>query len=101
MLDMSQKKFIDTCHKTTEPLTIQKFIDQQFQKQEQCKNEIEKASEAARENVKNCIKAVIDELRHRICGEIFLDETRKQVPNQVNNTNNMKRKEANDVFNKL
>jgi hypothetical protein len=22
MLDMSQKKFIDTCHKTTEPLTI-------------------------------------------------------------------------------
>jgi hypothetical protein len=81
MLDMSQKKFIDTCAKNTEPLTIEKFKEAQFQKQEQCKNEIEQASDKSRANVKDCIAKVLKELRDRITGEIYLDETRKQVPN--------------------
>jgi hypothetical protein len=49
----------------------------------------------------DCIMKVTKELRDRITGEIYLDETRKQQPNQNNNTANMKRKETSDVYTKL
>lgn len=101
MLEMSQKRFVDTCAKNTEALTIEKFKDQQFQKQEQCRNEIEQASEKSRNNIRKCIGDVLKELRERITSEIYLDETRKAQPNQANQNANMKRKENNDVFQKL
>jgi dynein heavy chain len=101
MIDMTKNKFIDIC-KGTESLTIEKFKEAQVVRQSKCKDEIERVSDNARNNVKDCISKVLKELRDRITGEIFLDEQRKQNnPTQSNNTANMKRKETHDVYTKL
>jgi len=80
MIRMSKETFIESFKQPgslTESLKIENYKEKQQAKQEQCKHNIEAASEASRKEVKSCIEKVLKELRDRITGEIYLDETRK------------------------
>ena len=73
MLDMSQKRFVDTLT-TAEPKSIDDFA----RAQENCRQEVQKKiadqSDKSRQNIQECINKVLRELRQRILGEITLDE---------------------------
>ena len=73
MLDMSQKRFVDTLT-TAEPKSIDDFA----RAQENCRHEVTKKisdlSDKSRQNIQECINKVLRELRQRILGEITLDE---------------------------
>ena len=102
MLDMANRNtFVDTCIKNPESLKVEKFKELQEERQKVCRTEIEKQSAISRENIKDCIKKVIGELRDRVTNEIYLDESRKQQPNQNNAAANMKRNDTSEVFKKL
>ena len=101
MLDMSSTRFVDPC-RNCDTKDIITFTEDQKEIRKGATHDIIRWSERSRENVFECIKSVMGELRDRIVSEIALDEERKKNnPIQSSNTIVMKRKASNNVFEKL
>jgi len=101
MIDMETLRFVNV-GRNMDTQKIEDFANSQNDRRTQTSEDISKFSDRCRENVRECISAVLSELRERIVSEIALDEERKKNnPIQSSNTITMKRKASNNVFEKL
>jgi len=99
MLDMEKSRFIDKCDTSSEVKKIEEFAEAQERKIKQIHDDIAKSSDKARENIRECITKVLNELRNRIVAEISLTEERKKNnPIQSSGSMSMKRKTSNNAF---
>lgn len=77
MLDMEGLRFVDPC-RNQDTKDIVTFTEDQKVRRKIIAEDIVRCSEKSRENVFQCITAVMSELRERIVSEIALDEERKK-----------------------
>jgi hypothetical protein len=101
MLDMSTKvRFVDTCMGMT--TDINQFETMQMNSIKKSKKSIMEYSGQSRQNIEKCIDKVLNELRNQIMDDMSMDEDRKkQSPVGGGNTMSLKKKESNNVFDKL
>jgi hypothetical protein len=101
MLDMSNKvRFVDTCMGMT--TDINQFETMQMNSIKKSKKSIMEYSGQSRQNIEKCIDKVLNELRNQIMDDMSMDEDRKkQSPVGGGNTMSLKKKESNNVFDKL
>lgn len=104
MLDMSRNKFVDTCE-TQEPKKLEEFAKAQMDRREKMQRAVVDTSLKSRANIKECVDKVLRELRHRIVGEITLEEKRKtsapQAKSGTNIATSVKRRDTSSNYDKL